>query len=288
MAKSRKRWVRDLLAKREAVERAVGVPIGDMLGCGHFGCVFKSTSPWVVKLTVDPTEGPIWATILWAIEENAGYGGDGFCRVKDIVRLKPDVGIGVRRKGRALYAIVREEVEPVYKWTPRQDLVPTPFTLERLGGEEQNEARVKEFDDTMFAIREYLAVGRVAQLLDRYRKSRSDWERQRLHHEGLVTGYPGQLRSDANEVLARRAERAAYGMSGPIGGPLGESLVMLAGMNIVLRDVHVMNIGWRIHECIGDDCAYTGSIVIFDPGHTPTAEKREIPERMVANGRWLG
>jgi hypothetical protein len=308
--KSRKRWVNDLLAKRDALERAVGVPVGELLGCGHFGCVFTSEPPWVVKLSVDPTEGPIWAEILNAIEENAGYGADGFCRVKDIVRLKPDVGMG--KKKRALYAVVREAVMPVFTDEGYGGIGTTEFTLEQLGlaGTESSTGyrdewwerlheehlktpRVRDFAATIDALMEYRKVGVMAQYIEKARNPRVPWWHREqylesLRDRGYASGYPPRLVPDWQDRLQRRAEQAAYKMGGPIGGPLGESLVMLAGMGIVLRDVHLMNVGWRIHDCIGDDCADTGAIVIFDPGHTPSKERREIPERMVVNGRWPG
>ena len=73
----KKKWVEQLLTKRDKIEKAIGMPLGTMLGCGHWGCVFESTAPWVVKLSIDPTEGPI------CVERSPGCcaTSSGACRV---------------------------------------------------------------------------------------------------------------------------------------------------------------------------------------------------------------
>jgi hypothetical protein len=301
-AKTRKRWIKDLLAKRKAVERAVGMPLGDMLGCGHFGCVFDSTGPWVVKLTVDPTEGPIWARIVGLIEEE-DWGGQGFPRVKDIVRLRPDVGTAKRK--RPLYAIVREDCEPCYT-LQRGRFKVTDYTLTRLGlpldlatesqwqlmyGGQLNKAallktlkvthgyeslraqetveRADEFVDTIKAIGHYTAHAQE------YRNT--------LKHRDPYAYYtlPGVTR----EQVISRLEQYSYKAHGAIGEPVGESLRMLLGNDVILFDVHLQNIGWRVHEQIGDDWQ-PDCVVIYDPGHTPTPLRPKIEQRMIENARW--
>jgi hypothetical protein len=71
------------------------------------------------------------------------------------------------------------------------------------------------------------------------------------------------------------ADRAADSMYGSIGGPLGESLHMLTSNEVLLRDVHFGNIGWRFLESVEGEEGYP-CLVIFDPGHTPTG-KRPLP-----------
>ena len=68
---------------------------------------------------------------------------------------------------------------------------------------------------------------------------------------------------------------------------MGDSLRMLLTNDVVMRDVHLFNIGWRVHETIGEDWE-PDCIVIYDPGHTPTPFKPEIEQRMVQNARGLG
>ena len=69
--------------------------------------------------------------------------------------------------------------------------------------------------------------------------------------------------------------------NGPAMAPLGESLNMLASHGIYLRDVHMLNIGWHVARDADD----WDRIVIFDPGHTPTANTEGIEEALVENGR---
>ena len=57
--------------------------------------------------------------------------------------------------------------------------------------------------------------------------------------------------------------------------------MVLQDEGMVLRDVHLNNIGWRVHtEIDGDTLADT--LIIFDPGHTPT-EDRDIRTEMLSN-----
>ena len=160
--------------------------------------------------------------------------------------------------------------------------------------------RARDFAHTLTGLRAYLEAGQAAQVLDEFRSARSVRVIQRTIHylsDQNLTDYTPHARHvtarpkpDADEIIVHRAMRAADRMRGGVGGYLGESLSMLAGMNIVLRDVHLLNIGWRVHECVEldgqEDCAEAGSIVIFDPGHTPTEHRTEIEERMIANARW--
>jgi len=101
----KKKWVEALLTKQAAIEDVLEVPIGRMLGCGHWGCVFESTTPFVVKFSIDPTEGPIWSKIVGLVREEQ-YGGMGFPNIKSITRLMPDIShSGKKRK---VWAIVRD------------------------------------------------------------------------------------------------------------------------------------------------------------------------------------
>jgi hypothetical protein len=293
---TRKRWVRDLLEKRDAVEGAIGMPLGDMLGCGSYGCVFRSQGPWVVKLTVDQTEGPIWAEVVRLIDEEE-WGSGGFSRVRKIVRLTPDVGAG--RRKRKLYAIVREDCEPILStWEGR----PSRYTWKMLGmpedmldewtistfhagmvpgihrrlvrqyGYEQWEAehaeeRAKEFYDTCEALHRY----RDLELDHRPGARRHAW---RTYQTPMPRGQ-----------LIERLEQITYRMHGRWGEPMGESLRLLLSNGIVMRDLHFGNIGWRVHTEIDEDHE-PECLVIYDPGHTPTSHKPEIEQRMIANARW--
>jgi hypothetical protein len=299
---TRKRWIKDLLEKRDAVERAIGMPLGEMLGCGHYGCVFRSEGPWVVKLTVDKTEGPIWASILDVLDETPELWG-GLSRIKQVVRLTPDVGRG--RRKRKLYAIVREECEPLAHHVPvlagLMSTYLTDYTRNLLGmpsGEwsvgdveaiAQDEDKQDELygaallenqrqDDAVQMVREVIELGETLDGLNEYR-----WAAQSLHQDIHEFGISRQFVEATVEELFGATAR----MVGWVGEPLGRTLEVLGHAGIYLRDVHELNIGWRIHETIGGD-VMPQCLVVYDPGHTPTAQKTEIEERMIANARWEG
>lgn len=250
-----KKWVKALLEHKQEISSAIGMPLGDLLGCGHWGCVVDLTSPWVLKLTIDPTEAHIWKKIAELIEEEC-YGAAGFPRLLEIYELDPGIVYGGRRK--RTYAIVREAVQPVFDVRPNGQAFLSDHTVRRLGIPEGTEIAAHElkssagFYEKNYKLQEFADT--IDGLLD-YRRIAWDW------HAGHKDGY-----------THARLERATYRMSGPIGGALGESLLMLLQSDVVLNDVHLGNVGWREHEQIGDSYM-DRCLVIFDPGHTPTAKR---------------
>lgn len=265
MAARKKAWVTALLAKRTRIEGALGVPLGEMLGCGHFGCVFQSSRGLVVKLSIDPTEGPIWAKIRGLIEEER-YGDLGFPEVTSITRLTPDIPYGGRKK--KVWAILRGEITPVFdlsKWGLRF----TPFTREELGFD----AHTEYWGGSMAAYGPAAEdFGKAIEGLAKYRALATDWHNKRR----VRTGY------DSDAELEAKIERTlSYYFSGAKAGGLGESLSMLASNRVYLRDVHIGNIGWHV-AAAGDGDDWT-RLVIFDPGHTPTDEVGGIATALVEN-----
>lgn len=282
----KKQWVEALMTKRHAIAGALGVPLGEMLGCGHWGCVFESVSPWVVKFSIDPTEGPIWSKIGGILADEA-YGADGFVELKSITRLTPDLRVG--GKNRKVWAIVREAVEPVFREYSQKELgkrghgttlmtsgvttalldLPgpeSPFGLRR-GTDKQ-----KDFSDGIDGLFDYRELATLWHLLGKSRLG--SVERSRLG--AMRSRYGMDSQDDVEEAI----DRVLGHLRGPLMGPLGESLVMLASNRIFLRDVHNMNIGWHLPRS-DDDWA---KVVVFDPGHTPT-DKMEIETVLLENPR---
>jgi len=258
----KKAWVEALLTKREAIERAVGVPLGIMLGCGHWGCVFESEPPWVVKLSIDPTEGPIWSKIAGLMRDEV-WGLQGFPEIKSLHRIVPDIVYGGRK--RKVWAIVRENVVPVFV-NSRRGLSFSDFTRAKYGLPEGVSPHGR-------ALAQY---GRDAEDLQRaldglheYKRAAQSW------HD--FHGIPSQR--ETHEYRMQRVAEIAF--QGPACAPLGESLNMLASHGVYLRDVHLLNIGWHV----GRDDDDWDRIVIFDPGHTPTAGGEPIEQALVENGR---
>lgn len=265
-----KGWVKTLLENQLALEKASGGwRLGTVLGCGHWGCVVDLLdSPWVLKLTVDPTEAHVWSKIVHLTEEER-YGDDGFPRIKKIFKLEPGIPYGSQGRKRTAYGIVREKVAPVFN-TSGWQAVTTPFTSqvlgvqERLGagvtestlGEEARRTKNYKLDDFLMSLE---ALHKYRDLADQY------------HGRGPYVRYAEDYRQEVLQRISRVLDR----MSGAAGGPLGESLNMLAANGVVLADVHMGNIGWRFLPEVEGEEGYT-CLVIFDPGHTPTA-KRTLP-----------
>jgi hypothetical protein len=282
------KWLRDL--DKPAIERAVGMPLGAVLGCGHWGCVIASTPPWVIKLTRDPTEGPIWAKIVgWTREQDErtnGLGTEGVVRVKDIVRLRPDVQF--RGKTFPLHAIVREEAIPLLGGGAGLGM--SLYTMELLGFNEAAKKRGLSESEFYYVVPDSLRrwadrhpdlpliAGNARELadllhgLEKYRDAATAWHHQ---HE-LKRPQPYKINAAEDNM------QAAIGhMSGWIGNAIGETLGEMLSDGLVLRDVHWGNIGWRIHpERPGDEFQQT--LVIYDPGHTPT-ETQDVREALREN-----
>jgi hypothetical protein len=261
-----KKWVQVLLDHRENLENAAGGELGAVLGCGHWGCVVDMADPWVLKLTIDPTEAHVWARIT-ELEADEVYGQDGFTRLKRIFELKPGIRYGGRMK--RVYGIVREKIAPAF-W----DKGVTAYTLQRLGMEWPHAQPPTFSHRTLLGLdvsshpRAAWVKGNVEEfsnavqgLLD-YRYIAQQWY-QRLH-----VSRREEMREQLQRVINNK-------FGGPIGGPLGESLGMLLDNDLVLRDTHLGNVGWRVFEEVDGEEA-PDSLVIFDPGHTPT-DKRELP-----------
>jgi hypothetical protein len=282
----KKQWVEALLEKREPLERAIEMPLGKMLGCGHWGCVFESTAPWVVKLSIDPTEGPIWSKIAGLVRDEQ-WGDRGTAEVKSITRIAPDLEVGGKK--RKVWAIVREGIEPVFKnYTAKElygkgrgtELLTSSFTEEVLDySGPENPTRLQQalpkqvdFSAGIDALLDYKTLATLWHLMNMSRLGPV----QRNHKHILQSRYGLYTKEEVTE----RTERVFDHFRGPHMGPLGESLHMLSTYGIFLRDVHLMNIGWHVSRG-DDDWTY---VVIFDPGHTPTG-KAEIETVLLENGR---
>lgn len=258
-----KKWVQTLLEHEAALAHAAGGSLGHVLGCGHWGCVIDMPgTPWALKVTVDPTEAHVWAKILSLVEDEQ-YGGDGFPRVKHIFQLEPGIPYGRQGRRHKAYGIVREKVAPVFNGTAFM----STYTLRRLGLPEDlqvfqgNIERLLSMDlpaSTYAKVQEFVFT---VEALRRYRS--------------ISFRVPRGRRPDSRTY--QLLERTVYNMNGSIGGPVGESLLMLLSNEVMLLDVHLGNIGWRVQPEIQGYGYANECIVIFDPGHTPTA-KRTLPK----------
>jgi hypothetical protein len=288
----KKAWVEQLLTKRAAIEHAVGMPLGRMLGCGHWGCVFESEPPCVVKLSIDPTEGPIWSKIMGLIGEEQ-YGDGGFPEIRIIRRIMPDLVTGGRN--RKVWAIVREGIEPVFKEYRAKELghhgggtmiATSEYTNAKLGlhtptrptsvrvAPGQKPWERSSFDTAISGLMTYREAATAWHVLGSHPRSHRQHEIRDYYKHELGFSSP----EDAGHKALRITETK---FDGPAWAPLGESLAMLASNGVYLRDVHFLNIGWHIAR---DDDDWD-RVVIFDPGHTPTAGGGDIETVLVEEGR---
>ena len=269
-------WLRAVLAAggKARIEDVVGHPLGDLLGCAHFGCVFQSDGEWVVKITRDPTEGPMWSFIKGWVEETP-WGGDGVAQVKKVVRITPD--ITMRGKTWPVYAIVREEMMPV-----TADFGFSTFTFDKLA----SMARGCSAVDLQNAVG-FSGVPGVSSIIST-RRVHSGCVSVANEFNGAIVGVSKFLVASRawheaallkREHLRRqRQERAEDEMdatmnlfSGRIGDPLGGFIHQMRHDGIILRDVHLANIGWRMHDVVDSEEMNDG-LIVSDPGHTPSEQ----------------
>lgn len=266
MAAVRKQWVKEILRKRDAYEKAIGMPLGEVLGCGHYGCVVASTDPWVVKLTIDPNEPYLWERAINHLDES-GYGSMGIVRIKDVVQLNPKV------EGKQVFAIVRESVIPVMgkgnnlsDHTRRvEDL--GAFTRGGLFGRCPPQNDPERFGCGLRALGDY----------DYMAKTLFNVVSTRFGHR-FVSPWRDQseLPADSEKALTQAIRRMqAWGSNSM--QEIAQALECFLAYGFVLRDLHLGNIGWRIHERVPglDEELPTDRVVIYDLGHTPVAKESE-------------
>lgn len=280
LGNARKLWV-EVLMQHRPLERAAGGALGELLGCGRWGCVVDIVgSPYVLKLTVDPTEAHVWAKIVELIESE-GYGADGFPRIKKIFKLEPGIPYGRAGRSRKAYGIVQEALAPVFT-AGTYGVELTEFTKRHLGLGSFAAARVvyERLRDKAVTALPDPAQRKVKEFIenieavDMYREAALDY-----HDRGfwLRPGVPRHVKARlrAHRGDTQKATQAAECMGGTIGAALGESLSMLASNEVILNDVHVFNLGWRFLPDVEGIEGYT-CLVLFDPGRTPT-DRYQLP-----------
>ena len=282
-----KQWLNDLLEHREAAERAIGAPLGKILGCGHFGCAFASTEPWAVKLTVDPNEAPMWAFIGETLAlDPTGQAAAGFTRVKDIVHLLPGAGRGQRKK--PLYAIVREQIHPVFENNPPNHL--TDYTVRRLELDPQDKSitaalilnDTPDLERLLGELIEVRGIG-VAEAERIVGQLRDFWNALRATHIYDDAVERHHLRKLSRKKMLSEVGRALGMVEGEVGAGLRDGLGLMLDHGVLFEDLHIQNIGWRTHALIEGYGTLPQGLVIFDPGRTPTPYKPKIGQRQIAN-----
>lgn len=90
------------------VEGVYGITLGDVLGHGHWGVVFATSDPTrVVKVSVDPTEGPMWKMLM---DKKLSDELDGLATCYAVHKLPVDYKW--RSKQLDMWVILRENIAP--------------------------------------------------------------------------------------------------------------------------------------------------------------------------------
>jgi len=291
-------WAEFLGANIDRFRRTMRMPMGEILGCGLFGCVFQSDGPWVVKITHDETEGEVWAYMAELLgDPEVSEDLDAFLRVKDVARIRPDVIFNGEEA--PVFGIVREEALPVLV----QGGIATPETLRRVGVTEEMLSRagvsepsvntlsreIHRFPEPQRTWLRELFVVLVA--LQRYRKYALEFYKWR----GMIThGDYGGLHQDEAEEIADASFRDMLdsittmrgdGYVNQFGEDIGKTLLSAVTFgDLVFRDLHLMNVGWRVHETIDGD-RRPKCMVILDPGAMRTPYSPDIRELELLENR---
>lgn len=293
-------WAHFIETMKQSFQETIAAPIGRRLGCGLYGCVFSSQTPWVVKITRDPTEGPVWAYMaeLFGDPELAGD-FPAFLRVQDVVRIRPDVLFN--GKEQPVFGIVREEARPVVIEPGNISLESlekcgiTRDMLDAASIEEDtppfNDIGAVVTDARIFPAAVRDAFGDLYSTLIGLRDYRRNamvfhkW-RGRLYRGDYVRY--GVSRDDAEAVAdealrhmldaAESVKHAWNDRSKPnhFGVEIGDTLLnaMKYG-DLAFQDLHLFNIGWRVHEQIALD-VQPPCMVILDPGAMATPYAPDI------------
>jgi hypothetical protein len=313
-------WAGFLESNLDRFQRTIDVPIGKLLGCGRFGCVFESDPPWVVKLTRDVSEGPVWSYMASLLEPDEDFPElavqlPSFLVVRDVVRITPDVVFNGNVE--PVFGIVREEAVPVFvpfevrnpfdDSVVAQHMALSSLTAEILGLSEKALKRVglpepvlyiqlseqisrfhpgvqKQFallHDALLGSRSY----RVA--ADRFHQLR--WIPIRLRDEAASLREITLATEQAEEALLDVVQAWQRLQKNSLATELGLTLeTSLNAADLVFRDLHAYNIGWRTHRVIAG-IERPQCMVILDPGamatpHSPTIREVELQANGLSSG----
>lgn len=245
-------WIRKFVKQHQATLARKTGATSEVLGCGHYGCVLKSEDPrWVIKITRDPTEGPMVQRIMALRAADGGTGRgpslayDGIVFYRDIYEAG---GLKFRGKDWPVYVIVREAVEPFDR-----ALLTSAFS--RFGNRDSG-YHIPGLPDLPAYI-----VKRSLRGLANTKEHAGDYFRLKTPHrrESALEAYSDAL-SNIYDAFPEMAQ----------------TFYDLLDQDTVLRDVHAYNLGFTVVDW---EKTYRPprTVVIHDLGHTPTAAKEAFP-----------
>lgn len=288
-------WATFLEANLDRFQRTLDVPIGERLGCGRYGCVFDSTSPWVVKVTRDESEGPIWSYMSELLGDPEYHKLlPSFLRVRDVVRVRPDVIFN--DVVQPVFAIVRESAAPVFdqvqvvnprdKYDVSFETALSEQTLSILG---MTASALKKAQLQRPVL--YTNVSERVRLLPKgVQKDFAEFhfaiEATRAYRHSAITFHRLRWQSKKSPAEIALTEEAQADMRAActvlqrfdISTELGDTLLTAEQeADLVFQDMHMYNIGWRTHRTISRE-KLPQCMVILDPGAMATPYMPEIRE----------
>lgn len=271
-------WLKIVLQSRPKLEAFVseilGHPaqLGAVLGCGHWGCVLAVPgTPWVVKISRDPTEGAMWSAIQ-RLQAEAPNQMQGLARVRAVAQA----GIVAWRRGtHPVYVIVREDVLPF----AGDVLAPAEIRYLVSSISPATVSQITKDPNPAYVAR---SLATTASLLTKFKSwaTKFHMKRPRRLAGRDIFGLPSPPHPSRERSIEEFWNIAGELQSEPMGYQIGETFSALLDLDppVVLRDVHLGNVGWRVHARLPGfkDEASTQGLVIYDPGHTPTKGQETI------------
>ncbi len=136
-------WASLLSRKGESLQRALGVRIGRILGCGYYGCTAESSPKKVIKLSPLP-EGDTWADdeeLKFWTKMKAEQRRPQSPASEGVVKVDHVWVVTDEQTDQKYMVVLRDAVEPFTATVPHPDdpgyamLVPTPATVDAGLGE---------------------------------------------------------------------------------------------------------------------------------------------------------
>lgn len=129
-------WSGLLSRKGDSLQRALGIRVGRILGCGKFGCTVESSPKKVMKLSPLPEQGwdddeelKFWTKMKAEQRRPESPASEGVVKI-DHVWVITD-----KQTGEKYMAVLRDAVDPFITVEPGHVLVPTPTTVDAGLGE---------------------------------------------------------------------------------------------------------------------------------------------------------
>jgi len=227
-------------------------PRGGYLGTGAWGAVYQTMAGrWVVKVTADPTEGPITSAIMSKPSLRAHPGVAYFLKIWRLAEPAPFHG-----KRYTIYVIVRENIKPISYYAFADDYVARRARKILVGSNTKTDMGHR---GTAFEINTAIEKGdtRAIETLG-WR-----WDQEILELRNL---YPSHMMADF----------------------MGDFFASFKG---ALADVHTNNFGLREHALydlklpkdVIESHEPASYWVLFDPGHSSVATGSKPPLLPVKN-----